>query len=144
VEALLPGIARPLDGRVLVDTVVPLRVRHGFAELQPIAGAPSVGEFLQAALPGVRVVSAFKTVPAATLADFTRPARADVLVCGDDDGARTQVIEWIGHMAPLRAVDAGTIRNARYVEGITALLVNLNLRHRARTSITITGLDEAS
>jgi predicted dinucleotide-binding enzyme len=37
--------------------------------------------------------------------------------------------------------ETGTIRNARYVEGITALLLNVNARHHARTSIAITGLD---
>ena len=64
--------------------------------------------------------------------------------CGDDDRARAQVCGLVGRMAGLRAVDAGTIRNARYVEGITALLVNLNVRHRTRTSVTITGLHDAS
>jgi NADPH-dependent F420 reductase len=140
VGTLTSSLGRALEGRVLIDTVVPLRIRRGFAELEPIAGAASAGEWLQAALPAVRVVSAFKTVPAATLADVAGPARADVLVCGDDDRARRDVIGWIGRMVGLRAVDAGTIRNARYVEGITALLVNLNVQHHARTSVTITGL----
>ena len=40
----------------------------------------------------------------------------------------------------LRAVDAGGIANARYLEAITALLLNLNRRHHARTSIAILGL----
>lgn len=143
VESLLPELARTLAGRVLVDTVVPLRVHGGFAELLPAPGAASVGEWLQAALPNVRIVSAFKTVPAATMADPDRPVRADVIVCGEDATARAAVIELIGRISQLRAVDAGTIRNARYIEGITALLLNVNARHRARTSIVITGLDES-
>jgi predicted dinucleotide-binding enzyme len=40
----------------------------------------------------------------------------------------------------LRAVDAGPMRNARAIEGITALLVNLNRAHRAHTSIRVLGL----
>jgi predicted dinucleotide-binding enzyme len=41
----------------------------------------------------------------------------------------------------LRAVDGGRLVNARHVEAITALLVNLNRQHRARTSIAILGLE---
>jgi NADPH-dependent F420 reductase len=142
-EPLLPELERALTGRVLIDTVVPLRVHAGFAELLPLPGVASVGEWLQAALPAVRVVSAFKTVPAAAMADLGHSVSADVLVCGEDAAARAEVAALVGRIAGLRAVDAGTIRNARYVEGITALLLNLNARHRVRASIVITGLDGA-
>jgi hypothetical protein len=40
----------------------------------------------------------------------------------------------------LRAGDAGARVNARYLEAITGLLVNLNRRHGAETSIAILGL----
>ena len=38
-------------------------------------------------------------------------------------------------------MDGGRLVNARHVEAITALLVNLNRQHRARTSIAILGLE---
>jgi len=41
-----------------------------------------------------------------------------------------------------RGVDAGALVNARAMEAITALLLNLNRRHKARTSIQILGLDK--
>jgi predicted dinucleotide-binding enzyme len=62
------------------------------------------------------------------------------VLCGDDPGARAEVAALIAKLPGLRPVDAGGIANARYLEAITALLLNLNRRHRALTSIAIVGL----
>jgi predicted dinucleotide-binding enzyme len=43
-------------------------------------------------------------------------------------------------MPRLRAVDSGPLVGSRSLEAITALLLNLNRRHRAVTSIEILGL----
>ena len=64
----------------------------------------------------------------------------DVVLCGDDAAARTEVAALVAKLPGLRAVDAGRLANARYLEAITALLLNLNRRFRARTSIAIVGL----
>jgi predicted dinucleotide-binding enzyme len=74
------------------------------------------------------------------LARADRPLEGDVLVCGDDGAARAAVATLVERLPNLRAVDAGPLRLVRYVEGITALLVNLNRRHRAHTAIEILGL----
>jgi predicted dinucleotide-binding enzyme len=63
-----------------------------------------------------------------------------VLVCGDDAAARASVAALAVRIPNLREVDAGPMRNARSIEGITALLVNLNRAHHAHTSIRILGL----
>jgi predicted dinucleotide-binding enzyme len=64
-----------------------------------------------------------------------------VLVCGDDPAARADVAELVERLVALRAVDAGPMRLVRSVEGIAALLVNLNRRRHARTSIRVLGID---
>ena len=125
----------------MVDVIVPLVLRAGFFEIAPVAGAPSVGELIQRRLPAARVVSAFKNLSAENLWDVSRRLEGDVVVCGNDPGARAEVTSLVGLLPGLRAVDAGPIGNARYVEAITALLLNLNRRHRARTSIAVLGLD---
>ena len=79
VAPLLPMLASELRDRLLIETVVPLRVQHGFAELLPIAGGSSVGEWLHAALPGVRVVSAWKNVAAATLRDLLKRVGSSIV-----------------------------------------------------------------
>ena len=136
VEMLSDGLA----GRLVIDVVVPLALRDGLAEHAPPAGAASAGELVQAMLPHSRVVGAFKTIPASQLLAVQRPLDGDVLVCGDDAAARAEVAALVARIPGPRAVDAGAMRNARAIEGITALLVNLNRAHRAHTSIRILGL----
>jgi 8-hydroxy-5-deazaflavin:NADPH oxidoreductase len=138
--AFLGVSAAALDRKLVIDVIVPLRFRAGFFELAPVDGAASVGELIQRAAPAARVVSAFKNLSAEKLGDLASPLAGDVLVCGNDPSAREEVAGLVRRIPGLRAVDAGGIENARYVEAITALLLNLNRRHRARTSIAILGL----
>jgi NADPH-dependent F420 reductase len=139
--AFLAAMAGGLAGKLVIDVIVPLAMRAGFFELAPVPGAPSVGELIQQAAPSARVVSAFKNLSAEKLRDLATPVDGDVVLCGNDASARAEVARLVGLIPRLRAVDAGGIANARYLEAITALLLNLNRRHAARTSIAILGLD---
>ena len=131
-----------LAGKLVIDVVVPLAVRDGFFELAPVDGAASAGELIQQAVPAARVVSAFKHHSAEKLQDLAVRLEGDVVLCGNDAAARAEVAALVGLLPGLRAVDAGGIANARWLEAITALLLNLNHRHEARTSIAILGLPE--
>ena len=51
-----------------------------------------------------RVVAAFHLVPAAALADLDHHLTCDVLVVGDDDGARTIVLDLVDGIPGLRAL----------------------------------------
>src|SRR6059058_2732328 len=128
-----------LAGKLVIDVAVPVALRDGFFELAPVPGAPSAGELVQKAVPSARVVSAFKNVSAERLQDLSAALEGDVVLCGDA-AARTEVAALVAKLPGLRAVDAGRLANARYLEAITALLLNLNRRFRARTSIAIVGL----
>lgn len=144
VEGLLPFLERgaaALAGKLVIDAMVPLAVRKRVAELEPIAGAHSVSELVQERVATARVVCAFKNVPSDSLHDLEHPVASDVLLCGDDEGARREVAALVERVPGLRAIDAGPLRLARYVEGLTALLVSLNIRHKALTSIAIVGLE---
>jgi hypothetical protein len=136
----LESAAEAMAGKLVVDVIVPLAVRRGFAELVPVPGAGSVGELLHDRLPGARIVSAFKNLSAEKLRDVGSPLQGDVVLCGEDPSARAEVAAMVGRLPGLRAVDAGGIANARYLEAITALLLNLNRRHHALSSIAILGL----
>jgi len=136
----LPGFldiaAGRLANKLLIDVAVPVALHDGFFAL-----APSAGELVQAVVPSARVVSAFKNVPAERLQDLDAALAGDVILCGDDAAARAEVAALVAKLPGLRAVDAGRLANARYLEAITALLLNLNRKYRARTSIAIVGLD---
>jgi len=144
VEGIVPFLAAgaaQLAGKIVIDAMVPLTVRKGVAELEPVAGAASVSELVQLRAPSARVVCAFKNVPSDELQDLAHPVPSDVLLCGDDELARREVARLVEVIPGLRAVDAGPLRLARYIEGLTALLVSLNIRHKALTSIEIVGLE---
>lgn len=136
----LDEAAPRLAGKTVIDVIVALVMRKGVAELAPLPAAGSVGELIQQRVPAARVVSAFKNVPADLLQDLSEPVIGDVVLCGEDAAARAEVAELAEKIPGVHPVDAGGIVNARSLESITALLVNLNRRYKARTSITITGL----
>jgi hypothetical protein len=64
----------------------------------------------------------------------------DALVCGDDAEAKSLVLDLAERVIAGRAYDAGPLQSARALEGLTAVIVNLNKRYRGHAGLTITGL----
>ena len=64
----------------------------------------------------------------------------DVLVCSDHESAKKRVMSLVNVIQCLRAVDGGSLKNARYVEQLTALLLNVNRIYKAQSSIRLVGL----
>jgi NADPH-dependent F420 reductase len=64
----------------------------------------------------------------------------DALVCGDDADAKELALDLAGAVVTGRALDAGPLASARALEGLTAVIVNLNKRYRAHAGVQITGL----
>jgi NADPH-dependent F420 reductase len=139
VADLLPHLSPRLDGKLVLDVVNPLERVDGVFRMAPVA-AGSAAEEIQARLPRAKVVSAFKSESAEHLNALDEPLAGDALVCSDHADARARVLEVVGRMARVRPVDAGALVNARSLEAITPLLLNLNRHHRAVTSIQILGL----
>lgn len=137
---LMTALRPSLIGKVVVDAIVPLAFSKKFCGLETIEGAGSVSEWLQAFLPESKVVSAFKNLPAGALQDLSQTLSADALLCGDDKEAREAVAVLTAQIPGLKPLDAGDIRNARYLEALTALLVNLNRRHGGHGAMRVEGL----
>jgi NADPH-dependent F420 reductase len=68
------------------------------------------------------------------------PPDEDVLVCGDDPRAKEPSLELAGRLVRGRAVDAGPLANARALEGMTAVILNVNRRYKAHAGIKLVGL----
>ena len=68
------------------------------------------------------------------------PPEEDVLVCGDDPRAKEPSLELAGRLIRGRAVDAGPLANARALEGMTAVILNVNRRYKAHAGIRLVGL----
>jgi len=63
----------------------------------------------------------------------------DVLVCGNNEAARKQVLELV-KSAGLVGWDAGLLPNAAVVEGLTSVLLGINKRYKITNSgFRITG-----
>lgn len=65
----------------------------------------------------------------------------DALVCGDDDEAKGISLALAEELVGGRAIDAGPLANARALEGLTAIILNINKRYRAHAGIRVTGLE---
>jgi NADPH-dependent F420 reductase len=63
----------------------------------------------------------------------------DALICGGDDPAKELSLELAGRLAE-RAIDVGPLRSSRALEGMTAVILNVNKRYKAHAGIRLTGL----
>ncbi|MCE3284149.1 MAG: F420-dependent reductase, partial [Steroidobacteraceae bacterium] len=110
-------------GKIVVDTTVPLvppRVMR--VQLPPEDSAAAIAQAVLGA--DVKVVSAFHNVAAHKLA-ADRPVECDVLVFGDDKGAREAVIGLV-EQCGLRGLHAGALVNSTAAEALTSVLIFLN------------------
>ncbi|MEW5961728.1 MAG: NADPH-dependent F420 reductase [Chloroflexota bacterium] len=135
----LAAVRELLQGKILVDVTVPLKPPKVSHVNVPPGG--SAGLEAQTILgEGVRVVSAFQNVGAAHLAEDDSHIDCDVLICGNDKEAKAEVIA-LAEAAGLRGLDAGPLQNSVVVEGLTAVLIGLNIRHKVKAAgIKITGI----
>jgi 8-hydroxy-5-deazaflavin:NADPH oxidoreductase len=137
--ALLPGLAGAIGDKVLVDVVNPLGWDDRGPYLLEVAEG-SAAEQAQALLPAARVVAAFHHVAPWLLADPDRQVDTDVLVASDDQAAKRLVIELAGQIPGCRGVDAGPLRQARYLEGFTAVLLSVNRRYKVHAGVRVSRL----
>jgi 8-hydroxy-5-deazaflavin:NADPH oxidoreductase len=137
-DAILDEIKPVVDGKILVDSTVPLIPPKVFIVQIPAGGSPAL-RAQQRLGPGVRVVSAFHNVGAKKLQGGEK-ADCDVLVFGDDAAAREQIIQLADAVAT-RGVDAGSLANSVAAEALTAVLIAINRHYKVPgAGIRITGL----
>jgi hypothetical protein len=130
---------------VVVSMGVPLATAIGDGAVRTIGvWQGSCAELVASLVPeGVPVVSAFQNVSAHRLRELAHPVECDVVVSGPP--APRKVVLALCELVPgLRGVDGGPLANARYVEGVTALLIGLNLRYKVPEGVGIrfTGLPD--
>jgi 8-hydroxy-5-deazaflavin:NADPH oxidoreductase len=112
-----------LAGKVVVDITNPVNFETFDSLVVPADG--SAAAELAAALPRSRVVKAFNTTFAATLASGTvDDVPTTVLIAGDDAGAKS-LLAGIVTAGGLRAIDAGSLRRARELEALGFLQITL-------------------
>ncbi len=131
-------------GQILVDTTVPLAAATG-GRATRMLGVPQGSAAEQAAEmapDSVTVVSGLHTVSADRLRRLDERLGEDVPLAGDDRDAKRAVAELIRRIDGLRPVDAGRLEMSRFTEGLTPLLISVNVRHKTHAGIRFTGVDE--
>ncbi len=136
-KATLESIKDKLKGKVLIDVTVPLDPANIDVVNLPAAG--SAAQEAQAIVgEECYVVAAFQNISHLHL-QKDGPVPCDVLVCGDKEAARNQVLELV-KSAGLDGWDAGVLANAGVVEGLTSLLIGINKRYKMKNAgFRITG-----
>ena len=85
------------------------------------------------------VASGLQTVSAIDLAGDEAPDQ-DALICGDDPRAKKLALELAGRLVGGRAVDVGPLANSRALEGMTAVILNVNKQLGVHAGLRLTGL----
>jgi NADPH-dependent F420 reductase len=132
------NLAGSLDGKIVVSVASPVVFTDGKPGAEP--GELSLAELGAQAAPGARMVAGFHTVSARALAKVDEPLDEDVILCGDDDEAKAVVGALAERIVAGRAVDAGRLEVARWLEPVTAVLLNVNRRYKASSGVRVTGL----
>jgi len=117
---------------------VAAELRFTPAGVLPTPEATSIAERIQAEL-DAPVIAGLHSLAASNLGADEAPDE-DTLVCGDDAEAKALVLELAGRVTNGRAIDAGPLASARSLEGMTAVIVNVNKRYRAHAGLRVTGV----
>jgi 8-hydroxy-5-deazaflavin:NADPH oxidoreductase len=136
-EAVLPTALAIRDrlGSPVLCVASALDFADGAA--RPRAGETSLAE-QTAGIVDVPVVAGLHSLAAGKLA-HEKPDE-DALVCGGDGEAKQLALELAQLVVGGRAIDAGPLAAARALEGMTAVIVNVNRRYKAHAGLRLTGI----
>ena len=135
----LEALVEPLAGKIVVEVVAPLSFGKGGASAVRVPEGSAALQ-TQAILRDSMVVAAFQNTSAHDLLLPGKSIDSDVVVCADDRDARDAIMRLAEKIDGVRAVNGGGLENARYVEDLTALLVNINRIYKSHSSIKIVGI----
>jgi NADPH-dependent F420 reductase len=140
-QATLTDVRAVLQGKMLVTVVAPLGTPKARVMRLP-SGLSAAEEAQMQVGSGVKVVAAFQNISATHLRDVAHDLDCDVLICGEK-GADKDVVAQLCRDAGMRGINAGPLANAVVAEGLTAVLLGINVRHKiSGAGIRITGLEE--
>jgi hypothetical protein len=126
--ALKAAGAANLQGKLLLDVSNPLDFSKGMPPTLFISNTDSLGEQIQRAFPGAKVVKTLNTLTCALMVDPGKLAGGDhdVFVCGNDAGAKERATAILkGDFGWKRVIDLGDVGQSRGTEGWLALWIRL-------------------
>jgi len=138
-ESTLETVKGALADKLLITVVAPTSEKAARVWRLP-SGLSAAEEAQQQLREITRVVAAFQNIGAHHLLDLDHQMESDVLVCGDK-GVDKKIAIQLCEEAGMRGVNAGSLQNASVVEGMTSVLIAINIIHKAKSAgIRITGI----
>lgn len=127
IEALHLAGADNMEGKILVDVSNPLDFSRGMPPTLSVCNTDSLGEQIQRAFPDTKVVKALNTTNCKVQVQPDRvPGEHDLFICGNDDGAKTEVTRLLrDEFGWKHVIDLGDISGARGMEMILPIWVRL-------------------
>jgi 8-hydroxy-5-deazaflavin:NADPH oxidoreductase len=131
------------EGQILVDCTAPLAAAVSGKATRTLGvwQGSAAEQAAEMAPEGVIVISALHSVNAVKLAE-PGEIDEDVLICGDRRADKARVAALLEQIEGFRAVNTGTLEMARIAEALTAMLISINVRYKARTGLKITDLPD--
>jgi predicted dinucleotide-binding enzyme len=125
-EALQAAGVGNLAGKVLVDVANALDFSHGMPPTLSVCNSDSLGEQIQRAFPGAKVVKTLNTMNAAVMVNPSAvPGDHDVFVSGNDADAKSRVGELLRSFGWQTIIDLGDISSARGAEMLLPIWLRL-------------------
>lgn len=115
-----------LGNKVVIDISNPLN--ESYSDLVTAPGTSAAEEIRKLLPPSVKLVKAFNTTFAGTLAaGQVAGQQLDVFLAGDDDAAKATVAEFV-KAGGMNAIDTGALERARQLEALGFLGIQLQFR----------------
>ncbi len=129
-EILINPFKEKLKEKIVIDCINPLKFKKkGVFLFQP--DGKSVTEWISEKIDNPKVVAGFKTI-SSSLLNSMRTIKQDCFVASDSENAKLVVKEMISSILKTRVIDSGPSFTARYLEAMTALAININIRYNSK------------
>jgi predicted dinucleotide-binding enzyme len=123
-EAIDLAVPSNFSGKLLIDVTNPLDFSKGMPPGLFVGLTDSLGERVQKKLPESKVVKCFNSVNSSQMVNPTQKD-TEMLICGNDPGAKQQVDKILRDFGWKGAIDAGGIDGARWLEALVPLWVRI-------------------
>ena len=137
---VLEDLGAALKGKIVVCVIAPMKFERGKGASAVEVEAGSAAQEAQDMLPDSQVVAAFQNASAEEVLDPSVTMEGDVIVCSDHPDAKKLVMGLADKINDVRGVDGGSLANAKYVEQLTPLLININRIYKIHAGIKIVGV----
>ena len=131
IDEVLAELGAAIEGKPVVDVTNPLT-----REMRPALGFnTSAAEEIQKKAPKAKIVKAFNTQFAANMSTGQiKGEKLSTLIAGDDAVAKRTVLD-LARDIGFDAVDAGPLQNARFIEALGYLNIQLGYAQKMGTAI---------